>query len=131
MSTLVQFEVSPGHEVLVEADFIEEGWIPVGRGSDGILRAAGQFTEHIDCIRDAAAQTLATFRNQLNPDEIKLSFGIKITAEAGAVIAKSALEGTLGMELVWRRTPGAETPPDQHRKLAGSQPDLRPRPPRA
>ena len=101
MSTLVQFEVSPGHEVLVEADFIEEGWIPVGRGSDGILRAAGQFTEHIDCIRDAAAQTLATFRNQLNPDEIKLSFGIKITAEAGAVIAKSRiLEGTLGMGLV-------------------------------
>lgn len=110
MGTLVEFEVSPGHEVLVETDDIGEGWMPVDRGDDGIVRAAGRFTDHLDCIREAAAEALATFQKRLNPDEIKLSFGIKITAEAGAVIARSALEGNLGLELVWRRTPAPEMP---------------------
>ena len=110
VSTLVQFEVSPGREVLVETDEIGEGWMPVDRGDDGIVRAAGRLTDHLDCIREAAAEALATFQKRLSPDEIKLSFGIKITAEAGAVIARSAVEGNLGLELVWRRPPVAEMP---------------------
>ena len=110
MGALVQFEVSPGHEVMVETDETGEGWIPVNRGDDGIVRAAGRFTDHLDCIREAAAEALGTFQKRLDPDEIKLSFGIKITAEAGAVIARSALEGNLGIELVWRRPPAPETP---------------------
>ena len=110
MGALVQFEVSPGHEVLVETDGIDEGWVPVDRGDDGIVRAAGRFTDHLDCIREAAAEALVTFQKQLNPDEIKLSFGIKITAEAGAVIARTALEGNLGLELVWRRSSVPEMP---------------------
>ena len=112
MGTIVQFEVSPGHEVLVETDGIDEGWVPVDRGDDGIVRAAGRFTDHLDCIREAAAEALVTFQKQLNPDEIKLSFGIKITAEAGAVIARTALEGNLGLELVWRRSSVPEMPSD-------------------
>jgi hypothetical protein len=112
VGTLVQFEVSPGHEVLVETDGIDEGWVPVDRGDDGIVRAAGRFTDHLDCIREAAAEALVTFQKQLNPDEIKLSFGIKITAEAGAVIARTALEGNLGLELVWRRSSVPEMPSD-------------------
>jgi hypothetical protein len=108
VGTLVEFEVSPGHEVLVETDDIGEGWIPVDRGDDGIVRAAGRFTDHLDCIREAAAEALVTFQKRLNPDEIKLSFGIKITAEAGAVIARSAVEGNLALELIWRRTPAPD-----------------------
>ncbi len=110
VGTLVQFEVSPDHQVLVETDETGEGWIPVDRGDDGIVRAAGRFTDHLDCIREAAAEALGTLQKRLDPDEIKLAFGVKITAEAGAVIARSALEGNLGVELVWRRPRAPQTP---------------------
>ena len=47
-------------------------------------------------IHDAAAAALTVLRGGINPDEVKLSFSIKMTAEVGAVIARTALEGNLG-----------------------------------
>jgi hypothetical protein len=107
MSNLVRFEVSAGRNVLVETDSADEGLVPAGRGVDGIMQAANRFSDHLDTIREAVTQALETFEEGLHPDEIKVSFGVRMTAEAGAVIAKTSLEGNLGMELVWRR-PGKQ-----------------------
>ena len=110
MGDFVRFEVTAGRYVLVEAESSDDGWIPAGSGADGIARAAGRWTEHLDCIREAADQTLTAFRERLQPDEMKLSFGIKMTAEAGAVIARTAGEGHLDVELAWHRSPAPEPP---------------------
>jgi Trypsin-co-occurring domain 1 len=40
---------------------------------------------------------------QLAPDEHEIEFGIKLNAEAGVVVAKSAVEGHFSVKLLWRR----------------------------
>jgi hypothetical protein len=39
----------------------------------------------------------------LRPDGIEVEFGVKLNAEAGAVIAKSAVEGHFTVKLSWDR----------------------------
>lgn len=106
MTYLVRFEVSPGRDVLVEEDSTEEGMAPMGRIDDGIVQAAAGFSERLDSIRDAVTETLTKLGEKLNPDEITVSFGIKFSAQAGAVIAKTSVEGNLGVQMVWHQTAG-------------------------
>jgi hypothetical protein len=104
MTELVRFKVAPGRDVLVETDDLDEGLVPVRRNyDDGIVEAGSVFTKHISSIRDAVRDALKELR-EIDPDEVTVSFGIKFTAEAGAVIAKTSVEGTLGVEMAWHRT---------------------------
>jgi hypothetical protein len=103
MGTLVRFEVSPGRNVLVETEVADEGLVPAAR-DDGIVQAASRFSENLESIRDAVAKAMESLADRLSPDEIRVSFGIRMTAEAGAVIAKTSLEGTLSMQLTWHRS---------------------------
>lgn len=103
MAELVRFEISPGRDVLVEADTDEDGLVPMGRGDDGIVQAAARFSDRLDTIRDAVAETLTALGKTVKPDEITISFGIKFSAEAGAVIAKTSVEGSLGVVMAWHK----------------------------
>jgi Trypsin-co-occurring domain 1 len=100
---LAEFEVSPGRDVLVEVDATADGFEPLGSIDDGIVRAAVGFSDRLDTIRDAVTETLTKLGEKLNPDEITVSFGIKFSAQAGAMIAKTSLEGNLGVQMVWHR----------------------------
>lgn len=109
MSEIVKFAVTNGRAVPVEVDntgFFEEsmnsGIGPAGRVSRD-RNMPMSFTEHLKDVSAAATAALDAFRESLSPDEVKLTFGVKLTAEAGAVIARTAFEGNLGVELVWRR----------------------------
>lgn len=55
----------------------------------------------------AARSTLAKLR-QAHPHEITVEFGIKLTAEAGAVITKTAGECHLNVTLLWRQSDDTE-----------------------
>lgn len=103
MSDLVRFRLSSGRDVLVEADSVDEGLVPAGLGDDGIVTATVRFSEHLDVIRDAVTEALTTLKEDLKPDDITVSFGIRFTAAAGAVIARASLEGTLGVEMSWHK----------------------------
>jgi len=65
----------------------------------------------LERIRDAARATLSTFRDAAQPDEIKLGFAVKFTTEAGAVIARTALEGNFAVELLWKKPGVAQKTP--------------------
>jgi hypothetical protein len=110
MTEMVRFDVRAGQSVVAEVDGPgdwtgagAEGSAPVGRRNrHGDL---GQiFDSSLGQVRDAAEAALAILREASSPDEIKLSLGIKLTQEAGAIIARTALEGNLAVELVWKRT---------------------------
>jgi hypothetical protein len=48
------------------------------------------------------------------PDTVKIEFGVKLTAEAGVVIAKAATEANFKLSLEWsagKRQPAAPTDP--------------------
>ncbi|GAA2569681.1 CU044_2847 family protein [Streptomyces lienomycini] len=105
MDGLVEFKTEDGVRVVVEGVEDEDGARLVSRG-DGPARAARTFEESLDGVRAAAASALRVFRDgSLRPDSVELEFGVKLSAEAGAVIAKGSAEGHLVVKLSWSPEP--------------------------
>ena len=72
--------------------------------------AAGKFEDAFRNVREAAESALAALRGgDLNPDAVELEFGVKLNAAAGAVIAKTSVEGHLKVKMTWGR-PRPEEP---------------------
>lgn len=108
MSELKRFDLDGADFVLVEVDTDGPDISPVSRSADVIEAATASFGTALGHVRAAASVALARFREMdTRPDEIALEFGVKLTTEAGAVIAKTAAEGHLKVCLTWRR-PGTE-----------------------
>ncbi|MBF8191252.1 hypothetical protein ITP53_37240 [Nonomuraea sp. K274] len=104
---LVRWEVD-GASVLVETSDEEiGGWAPATPFGKGVVREATmRFEDALVHVRDAAAVALRTFRDiPVGPDEVEIEFGVKLGSEAGAVIAKAALEGHLTVRLKWSGKP--------------------------
>ncbi|MFE0509979.1 CU044_2847 family protein [Streptomyces sp. NPDC058964] len=111
MARLVEFETEDGAVVVVEtADpatgtrLVSRGEGPGGGPAD---RTARTFEGALDGVRSAAHSALRVFRDgALRPDSVELEFGVKLSAEAGAVIAKGAAEGQLVVKLSWSSAQG-------------------------
>jgi NTP-dependent ternary system trypsin peptidase co-occuring protein len=103
MAELVRFSVAGDRSVLVEIPSPDGGLVPAGGKRNRIVEATSSFSEHLDAIRDAMEEALDKFR-EMNPEEAKISFGISFSAEAGAVIARTALGANIEVELTWHRT---------------------------
>ncbi|MFF8943322.1 CU044_2847 family protein [Streptomyces sp. NPDC014864] len=102
MEGLVDFRTADGTVVRVETPDDEYGSRLVARGDDGALQATRTFEGALDGVRAAAESALRVFRDgSLKPDAVEIEFGVKLTAEAGALIAKSAVEGQLVVKLSW------------------------------
>ncbi|MEU5741910.1 CU044_2847 family protein [Streptomyces tendae] len=105
MDELVEFKTEDGVRVVVEGVEDEDGARLVSRG-DGPARAARTFEDSLDGVRAAAASALRVFRDgSLRPGAVELEFGVKLSAEAGAVIAKGSAEGHLVVRLSWSPEP--------------------------
>ncbi|MEU7647089.1 CU044_2847 family protein [Streptomyces huasconensis] len=105
MSELVRWESDAG-PVVVEVDSRDPGFRSVSRRGDSeeIHDVEGRFESALGHVRGAALSALRTFRERaLDPDAIELEFGVKLTAAAGAVIAKTSAEGHLTVRLTWSR----------------------------
>ncbi|WP_307801214.1 CU044_2847 family protein [Actinomadura violacea] len=101
MNELVRWRTEHG-TIVVETDSTEPGMRSVARG-DGLVHDAGaKFEDAFQHVRDAAEAALAALRGgDLNPDAVELEFGVKLNAVAGAVIAKTSVEGHLKVKLTW------------------------------
>lgn len=103
-SELVRFPLAEGGSILVEVDE-RPGVSRAGRSSTRVLQEARATFEHaVAGVRDAAASALAQFTSMTRaPDEVELKFGLKLDAEAGAVIARTGIQGQFEVKLRWRR----------------------------
>ncbi|MFJ5260911.1 CU044_2847 family protein [Streptomyces sp. NPDC088387] len=103
MDGLVEFTTDDGAVVSVQAAEEEpSGSRLVARRADGTVQAARTFESSLEGVRAAAQSALRVFRDgTLRPDSVELEFGVKLTAEAGAIIAKGTAEGHLVVKLVW------------------------------
>jgi Trypsin-co-occurring domain 1 len=102
-SRVLRFSVGDGTNsaLLVEVDdSLEAGNRPVAQGviekaRQSLEAALAELTPGVTAIvghlRDLASK----------PDEFGMEFGIKFSAEAGALIAKTALEGNIKVSLKW------------------------------
>jgi Trypsin-co-occurring domain 1 len=105
MDGLLRFETDTGF-VVVEVDTTDPGFQSVSRRRPGeaIYEVKGRFEDALVNVRNAAQSALRTLRDGvLDPDEVEIEFGVKLNAEAGAVLAKTATEGHLAVRLTWSR----------------------------
>lgn len=108
---LVEFWIDEQTSVMVEVQEERRGSVQVGARSDRYREARDLLVDDLERIRDAARATLSTLRDAAHPDEIKLGFAVKFTTEAGAVIARTALEGNFTVELLWKKASDAQESP--------------------
>ncbi|MEU6669563.1 CU044_2847 family protein [Streptomyces sp. NPDC046727] len=101
MDGLVDFRTEDGALVVVEGVGSRSGARLVSRG-DGAAQATRTFEGALEGVRAAAAAALRVFRDGTpRPDTIEIEFGVRMSAEAGAVIAKGTAEGHLVVKLSW------------------------------
>lgn len=100
MARLVRFQVDESDSVVVEVD---DGDASSQVGvSDVIEDAADDFSAKLGSVRKAVEVALRELGETLNPETLKVSFGVKLNAQAGAVIAKTSVEGNLHVEMEWK-----------------------------
>ncbi|MEU4116467.1 CU044_2847 family protein [Kitasatospora sp. NPDC028055] len=108
MDELVEFKTDSGAFIVVAVEEDNSsGARRVGRADDVVRQAKQTFDGALESIHTAAESALRVFRDgSLKPDTVEIEFGVKLSAEAGAVIAKTAVEGHLVVKLSWK--PGAD-----------------------
>lgn len=123
MPDLIRFPLDEQSAVLVELDSIVDAETdpdrpeigPVSRSGDVIRSATTSFDDALTHVRKAAAIALAKFSDMdVGPNAVEVEFGVKLNAEAGAVIARTGMEGHLKVKLTWGGTQhAAEREPDE------------------
>ncbi|MEU4219717.1 CU044_2847 family protein [Actinoplanes sp. NPDC026623] len=102
MSELMRFETSTG-SLVVEVGDQDPGYELVDRRNvifDTKRRLEAVLLE----MQEAGQSALKVFREGgADPDEIEVEFGIKLTAQAGAVLAKASTEAHFKVKLTWAK----------------------------
>ncbi|HTT52764.1 MAG TPA: CU044_2847 family protein [Streptosporangiaceae bacterium] len=111
MSELMAVPLDGGGTVVVECGGGPSpgGVVKAGRGvtspPEVAVRAAQTLELALEPVTAAARVTLAKLR-EAGPDEVLLEFGLRLTAEVGAVITRTAGECNLKVTLRWERAGG-------------------------
>jgi len=95
--------------VLVESDVAAAGMTRVARGADGVLQATQRLEQALGAARATISAAVAELAG-LGFEELTLQFGIKLSAEAGALIARTAGEANLTVTAKWGRPAEAPAP---------------------
>jgi hypothetical protein len=93
MRRYIEFPLDEGGFIMVEIDEPEPdgGLVKASRESAMIERSQLNFDQALDKVRPAANAIIGKLRKLSDPpDEIEVEFGLKMSAEAGAVVAAPA-----------------------------------------
>jgi hypothetical protein len=101
---LVRFDLGDDGTVVAEVDDTEPGVDRAARGADGLKTVAATLAQ----VRDVAVAAVRQFREVEHPDEIELEFGIRLNVTAGAVLAKSSVDGHIQVRIAWKRPAPAQ-----------------------
>lgn len=103
MVEFAEFSLEDGGTVLVEVE-TKPGLERAARGDAIFKNVTESFEKALSQVRDAASAAMAQFLAMPRcPDEVELKFGVKLDAQAGAVIARTGLQGQFEVKLKWRR----------------------------
>jgi NTP-dependent ternary system trypsin peptidase co-occuring protein len=103
MRRLVEFPLEDGSTILVETDEPEQGGLgKPTRGGDVVARAQQSLEKSLERVQPAAQYVIQQLRKLSDaPDEIHVAFGLKLSAEAGAVLASASAEANYTVTLKW------------------------------
>jgi Trypsin-co-occurring domain 1 len=108
MSQLAQFPLRDGGFLVVEVDATQNSGARVMRGSASeaaLAQASTTFESALENVRIAADGILQQLRSLAQPpDEVAVEFGVKMSAESGAIIAKASGEANFKINLTWKKS---------------------------
>jgi hypothetical protein len=98
----MQIDLADDGHVFVDVDETGPGVARAARVGDVIKSSMSSIEAALTPVCDTAAAAMRAFRTRLPaPEEIEIGFGVRLTAEAGAVIAKSGVEAHLNVTVRW------------------------------
>lgn len=109
MTRVVEVSLGDGAIIFVEVPGDDSG-LPerVGRTADLVRGAAESLDQALNRIKPAITTMLRGVRDLPQPpDHVEVEFGIKVTTEAGVVVARTAGEANFAIRLQW--TPEGRT----------------------
>jgi len=103
MKRLVEFPLEDGTSMLVEIEEPDQGGLVKASRSDNVVAKAYQTLEKsLEKVKPAAQFVIQKLRELHDaPDEVQVSFGLKLSAEAGAVLASGGVEANYIVTLKW------------------------------
>ncbi|AQA09581.1 hypothetical protein GTZ78_09280 [Streptomyces sp. SID8361] len=103
MTRIGNMLLGDGTAMRVEVDGPEDSGIDrVGRVADVVSGSAETLQEALTHIRPALEAVARSVRDMAQqPDTVSVEFGIKLSAEAGVVVAKAASEANFSVRLEW------------------------------
>lgn len=103
MSYLVTFPVEGGGTLAVEVDEgVQAGVVRASRPGEIVAEAQQTLESALDRVMPAAQAMIGRVRAlSAKPDEVQVAFGVKLSAEAGAILAKAGGEANLTVTLKW------------------------------
>ena len=102
MKRLIEFPLEDGSSMLVEVDEPDDGGIVQASRGDVIEKAHQTLEKSLEKARPAAQLILAQLRKLTDPpDEIEVSFGLKLSAASGVILASASLEANYEVTLKW------------------------------
>jgi len=102
MAELLAVPLEGGGTIVVEVDHPVGGVVKTGRPGKIINEATQSLEVALGSVGSAAKSVLAKLR-EAGPAEITVEFGLRLTAEAGAIITKTSGECNLTVQLRWAR----------------------------
>ena len=111
MQTVIRMPLEDGGSVSIELSDESEAVVePVGRAGNVAAATVRTLRETLSDVSAAANEVVTQFRETAaQPDKVTVQFGVKLTGEATAVIAKAAAEANFTIIAEWQR---AGTEPD-------------------
>ncbi len=89
-------------KIIVEVEDQRSGMQPASRAGDAMVKAKQSFEDTVSGIRPIASALFDAIQG-LAPEEAEIEFGIKVSVEAGVVLASAASEAHCVVKLKWKR----------------------------
>lgn len=106
MKQLIEFPFKNEGSILVEVDEPqpEGGVAPAARTGEIIFKASRNFEAALGKIKFVAEAIINELHGlSYKPDKAEVEFGVKLNADAGAIIASTGAEANFRVTLTWDR----------------------------
>ncbi|MGK7872612.1 MAG: CU044_2847 family protein [Xenococcaceae cyanobacterium] len=104
MKRIIEFPLEDGESIFVEVEETEPVDDRIGLADNVAQVAKNSFESAIDKIKPVANAVIGRVRSLNEPaDEVEVKFGLKMSAEMGAVIAAGNAEVNYEITLKWKQ----------------------------
>lgn len=107
MKRMIEVPLESGSSMLMEVELDEneqQGMVPAARAGEMAAKARQTFEEALDQVKPGVDAIVEKLRSMsVRPDEMEVTFGLKMSAEAGAFIASASTEANFTVLLRWNR----------------------------